>query len=128
MRVSRSPWIVAPTLAIVLAGCGIADLAPLRAGLEEKVESARDSVGDNADRLVRPWFAFVDVRCRADGGLVIIFAEQGFGADGDFAYAMQGGGAVSWGGGIGIADPATDEEIVRFFSEGAEVPCAGVSG
>jgi hypothetical protein len=109
------------------AGCGgQPDLAPIPLGFEDRVESARDSVGDNAEGLVRPWFAFVDARCRADGGVVIIFREQGPFSDGQFAYAMQGGGAVAWGGGIGIDDPATDDEIVRFFAAAPEVGCGAV--
>ena len=109
-----------------LAGCGGGNLAPIPPGLEEEIESARDSVSDNWEGFGRPWFAFAEVRCRADGGLVVIFAEQGFGADGDFAYAMAGGRGVpgAWAGGIGIDDPATDEEILRFFAQAPEVPCA----
>jgi hypothetical protein len=113
-------------VSLATAGCGRGgDLAPVPPGLEAKVESARASVTGNADGIPRPWFAFVAARCRADGGIAIIFAEQGFGADGDFAYAMQGGGAIfdGWGGGIGIDDPAVDEELVRFFDEVPEVPC-----
>jgi ABC-type glycerol-3-phosphate transport system substrate-binding protein len=104
-------------VSLATAGCGRGgDLAPVPPGLEAKVG------------IPRPWFAFVAARCRADGGIAIIFAEQGFGADGDFAYAMQGGGAIfdGWGGGIGIDDPAVDEELVRFFDEVPEVPCPNV--
>ena len=127
MNSRRRPWLLAPAIAIVLAACSGGDLAPVPPGLEDEVESARDSVSDNWEGFGRPWFAFMEVRCRGDGGLVIIFAEQGFGADGDFAYAMAGGGAApgAWGGGIGIEDPATDEEVVRFFTEAPEVPCPG---
>jgi hypothetical protein len=117
---------VVPLLVLALAGCGGGNLAPIPRGLEDRVESARDSVSDNWEGFGRPWFAFVEARCRADGGLVIVFAEQGFGADGAFAYAMAGGGAVpdSWSGGIGIDDPANDDELIHFFAEAAEVPCA----
>ena len=112
---------------LVLAGCGSrgTDVAAIPPGLEAKVESARDSVSDNWDGFGKPWFAFVQVRCRADGGVVIVFAEQGFGADGDFAYALQGGRAIAdgWGGGLDVDDPDQDEEIIRFFDEQAEVIC-----
>lgn len=110
-------------LSLVFGACAGGDLAPIPPGLEDKVASARDSVADNWDGFGRPWFAFVEARCRADRGLVVVFAERGLGADGDFAYAMQGGGAVAWGGGIGIDDPRSDEEVVRFFSEAPEVAC-----
>ena len=128
MTPSRSLLLAAGAVPLfVIAGCvgRGTDVAPVPRGLEAKVASARNSVSDNWEGLGRPWFAFVEARCRADGGLVIIFAEQGFGADGDFAYALQGGGAIAdgWGGGLDVDDPDQDEEIVRFFDEEPEVPC-----
>lgn len=132
MNLRRRTWLLASAISAALAACGGGDLAKIPVGLEDEVESARASVSSNWEGFGRPWFAFAEARCRADGGLVIIFAEQGFGADEDFAYAIAGGGAargpLGWGGGIGIDDPATDAEIVHFFTEAPEVPCAAAPG
>jgi hypothetical protein len=53
------------------------------------------------------------------------FAKEGFPNAGELAVAMRGPGAVPgfWSGGFGIDDPATDPEILHFFSEAREVPC-----
>jgi hypothetical protein len=121
--------VATPLLLGALAiGCGGGGaVAPIPRGLEDAVASARASVEGNWEGFPRPGFAFAGARCRLDGGLVIIFLEQGWGARGRFAYAMAGGGAVPgvWAGGTGIDDLATDEEIISFFTEVPEVPCEG---
>ena len=88
--------------------------------------SARRSLGFQWDATpAAPTFAFVAIRCRADGGLLVLFDQRGFAADG-LAMAMRGpgaGGDDAWAGGFAPVDPATDPEIEHFFGEAPEVAC-----
>ena len=69
-------------------------------------------------------FTFAGLRCRADGGLLVLFHQRGLGRNG-LAVAMQGPGALpeAWAGGFAPVDPATDPEVVHFFSESPEASC-----
>ena len=111
---------------LLLAGCQGGD-APIPVGYETKVEDARTSLEGNWAGLPRPIFAYVRVRCRMDGGLLIVFIERGGRHDGTFSVAMQGPGAVdgsyAWAGGFGIPDVDADPETAFFFSESPEAAC-----
>jgi hypothetical protein len=118
--------------AVVLAACRSAPedaLIPL--GYAGKVDDARSSLQSNWEGLIQPTFAFVEVRCRVDGGMMIVFRQGGPGS-GAFAYAMQGPQAVDgpdgWGGGFGVEDLAADEEIAFFFRESPERSCPPLVG
>jgi len=118
---------VSIALALSLSGCGgsLAGIVPL--GFEERIELARQSLVGNWDNgPIPPTFTFRQLRCRADGGLLVLFQQQGFGDDGT-AFAMQGGGALAnaWAGGFAPIDPVNDREIVAFFREKPEAVCPG---
>ena len=118
---------IAGLLATVLAlgACSAGFVAPIPPAYAERIESARQSLEQHWDGIPRPTFAFVGLRCRADGGLLVIFAQLGGRDDGAFAYAMQGPDSMfdSWGGGFGQRDLEADPEIDHFFSTAPEVAC-----
>ena len=112
--------------AFLAVGCAIAVNRPVPDGYETSVESARSSLIFEWEGAVTPTFAFEAIRCRADGGLVILFDQVGMlGSDG-LAVAMSGrpdAGPGDWAGGFAAVDPEKDAEIAAFFAEDAEVPC-----
>lgn len=112
-------------IVLTLGACSSQFVAPIPPAYAERVESARQSLELHWEGLPRPRFAYVGLRCRADGGLLVIFAQLGSREDGSFAYAMQGPNAMfdSWGGGFGQRDLDDDPEIDHFFSEAPEVAC-----
>lgn len=109
---------------MVLAACVGMTPGSVPAGFADEVDAARRSLEANWDGPPPMTFTFVSVRCRADGGLLVLFQQQGLGREG-LAVAMQGPGALpdAWAGGFAPVDPATDPEIVHFFSEASEVAC-----
>jgi streptogramin lyase len=112
-------------LSVLATSCGGGEpMASIPPGLEPRVESARRSLEGHWEGLLRPSFTFLAARCRADGGVLVLFAQQGIGS-GDLAIAMQGPGwlADAWSGGFGTIDPQTDPDIVAFFAQVREVPC-----
>jgi hypothetical protein len=114
---------------MALAACQGGD-APIPPAYEAKVEEARTSLEENWEGLPRPNFAFVRIRCRMDGGLLVTFVERGGRHDGMFSVAMQGPEAIDgwggWAGGFGIPDVDADGEIRHFFSESPEAACPPV--
>ena len=117
--------VAASLLVAATAACqGAGPTVP--AGFEGDVASARRSLELHWDSTpAAPSFVFEAVRCRADGGLLILFDQRGFAADGQ-AMAMRGpgvGGDDAWAGGFAPVDPATDPEIKHFFSEQPEIAC-----
>jgi hypothetical protein len=107
--------------AALLVGCGGADAA-IPVGYVDKVQSARDSLMSEDDDPTSS-FAFLRVRCRDDGGTLVEFEQSSLFSGSSYAYAMQGPGAISWGGGLRARDLAADPEIEYFFSDAREVPC-----
>lgn len=109
----------------LLLGCAAAvvdgEVAP---GTAEAVELARHALIRNEEGLIRSRFGLRDVRCRADGGLLVVF-EQANLVRRSHAFAMQGPGAdpENWAGGYGVDDVDTDSEVLYFFSESPEVAC-----
>ena len=94
------------------------------------VEGARASLTMHQEGLIPSRFWFRLARCRADGGMVVVFEEVGLGGSEGLAMAMGARGVVprgqpdAWGGGgFGLIDPRTDPEIAHFFAEIPEVPC-----
>jgi hypothetical protein len=96
--------------------------AAIPAGMAE-VESARRSLIQNEETPIRSSFSFRSARCRADGGLLLIFDVRHLYGHG-VALARQGPGAEHWVGGWGVMDLESDPEIIHFFSEQPEVACA----
>jgi hypothetical protein len=114
--------LTALALATLVAGCGPAE-APIPPRFEATVAGARASLADNWDRPEPPSFAFNQIRCRADGGLLVVFDQYQLGNRQGYAIALQGPGASGWGGGYGVADVGSDPEVRGFFSEQPEVSC-----
>lgn len=73
--------------------------------------------------ILRPGLAFLELRCFANGGRVVIFREVGGSNAGQSDWAMQGAGAGtdSWAGGFGAE--SMGEEIAFNFGNVAQVPC-----
>ena len=118
------PLVSALTVALILVACATAPDAEMPADLIDEVESARTSLEQNEDGPIRSSFSFRALRCRADGGLLVVF-EQASILRRSLAYAMHGpdAGADNWAGGFRVDDLETDFEIRHFFSEAPEVPC-----
>lgn len=112
-------------LGVAVAACQGGDRS-IPAGFEADVASARRSLELHWDSTpASPAFVFVAVRCRADGGLLVLFDQRGLTGDG-LAVAMRGpgaGGDWAWAGGFAPVDPATDPEIAGFFGASPEVAC-----
>ena len=109
---------------VLAAACGGTSPSSALTGFEDEVAAARRSLESNWDGPMPASFTYADLRCRADGGLLVLFHQRGVGPDG-LAVAMQGPGALAdaWAGGFAPVDPATDPEIAHFFSEAPEVSC-----
>jgi hypothetical protein len=110
-------------VAMTLAACSGQSVRPIPPAYAEHVESARESLEENWDGLPKPRFEFVAMRCRADGGLVVIFAQLGSRDDGSFASAHRGTDGYGWAGGFGLATPNDNLELDFFFEIAPEVPC-----
>lgn len=126
---SGCAWPARALVTLSLVAAAVAScVAPMRvpARFEADVASARRSLELHWDATpAAPTFSFVAVRFRADGGLLVLFDQRGFAADG-LAVAMRGpgaGGDNAWAGGFAPIDPATDPEIAHFFGEHREVAC-----
>lgn len=126
----RSAQVLVPVaLLLALASTVVAcsGEAPVPEPYRAKVEGARASLELNWDGLPRPVFAFAGIRCRVDGGLLVVFHERGGRHSGASAVAMQGPRAAddawAWAGGYGIRDVSADPEVRFFFSESPEAPC-----
>lgn len=111
-------------LLLLLAACAlpVADAA-IPSGMADEVESARQALRLQEDGP-RSNFGFRALRCRADGGLLVVFERSGV-LGGSLAYAMQGPGAGpdNWAGGLRVHDLEGDPEIRLFFAESPEVAC-----
>ena len=121
-------WVLRVALASTLAAvAACAGDAPIPAAYEAKVEGARASLEQNWDGLPQPIFRFLSIRCRADGGILVVFEERGGRHSGASAVAMQGpraaDGPGSWAGGFGLRDIDADSEIRAFFVESPEAAC-----
>jgi hypothetical protein len=124
-RLARAACVIG--LAVGLVGCTYAPDAGVPPGYEPLVESARASVLDNYEGLVRPHLAVTRVRCFADGGLVILFRQVGGRTPGEPAFAMGGGEQLApdmyaWSGGYG-ATADIEEEIAFNYGNVPEVAC-----
>lgn len=88
--------------------------------------AARLSLEQHFDGPGRPNFSFRSARCRADGGVVLLFEQlRGDGAQG-IAFALSDRPSRdpgAWAGGFAPVDPAFDPEITAFFRDGMEVSC-----
>ena len=118
---------IAVAVALLAASCGGPVDAPVAMPYAPFVESARESLARNQDGIVRSTLAYRSMRCREDGGLLLLFEQfGGFGSQGT-AVAMSGPApkdSGSWSGGFGPVDPATDLEVSAFFEVSPEVDCA----
>jgi hypothetical protein len=111
--------ILACGLTLAIAACLPAADAPVPRGYEDLVNGARTSLRQNQDGLIRPPLAFLELRCFANGGHVVVFQV---GSDpAAIAFALQGPGAPvdGWGGGFG----GMEEEVAFNFAGVAEVDC-----
>lgn len=115
-------------LATQLAGCLPLAEQAIPPGYAGVVDSARGSLGRNWDGGDPPTFAFVGIRCREDGGLLVFFVHQGGRHDGDLAYAdhWPNTGRDNWGGAYEVVDPETDPDLRFFFAKSPEVACPPV--
>jgi hypothetical protein len=116
MTVRPAAWALALAL-LTISGCDTA-VAP---ELAETVRSARTALMDEYEGPIRPALQFREIRCRADGGRLVVFDQ--ISVLSGVAFAMQGTNASGWSGGWSVSDLETDPEIVRFFSESPEAPC-----
>ena len=116
-------------LAAVLLGCAPVIDAQIPPGYQALVESARGNVLGNYEGLFRPGLAMTQIRCFANGGVVVLFRQVGGRTPGEPAFAMQGPGAVAdaWAGGYG-ALAEIDAEIEFNFGHVPEVACPPRAG
>ena len=123
MKRSLRP-VLAVLLAFALATCGRRSDLAIPPAYATHVDFARESLTEEWEGPITPEFSFRELHCRKDGGLLVVFLEDGFGADG-FAFAMQGPKAEpdGWAGGFSVEDPRTDPEVRHFFEASPEVPC-----
>ena len=125
-RVGRQTAVRATLLSILtlLSAVACAADAGIPEGFEATIESARANLLAQDDFPLST-YSFQRLRCRVDGGRLVIFGRGSpWGASG-YGYAMQGPGADpdGWGGGIGVIDIDHDSEIAHFFGESPEAPC-----
>ena len=115
-------------LSLVVAACGLLSAEPGDAAhadyLRPFIESGRNSLRAREDGLPRSTFSFHQARCRADGGLLVIFEQSRLGHR-TFAYVMGGPGKSegSWAGGLQVPRLDGDPEIDHFFSISPEAEC-----
>ena len=114
-------------LTTMLLGCLRPVDAPIPPGYDALVESARFSVLAHYDGLVRPALAVTEIRCFADGGVVILFRQVGGPTPGEPAFAMGGQAPVApepyaWSGGYGSLDEI-EAEIAFNHGDDAVIPC-----
>lgn len=126
--VAPGRWVSRVALSAAIAALvACAGDAPIPDAYSAKVQGARASLEQHWDGLPQPIFRFVAIRCRVDGGILVVFEERGGRHSGASAFAMQGPGAQdgpwAWAGGFGIRDIDADSEIRFFFSESPEAPC-----
>jgi hypothetical protein len=111
-------------LTTMLLGCLRPADAPIPPGYEALVESARFGVLAHYEGLVRPALAVTEIRCFADGGVVILFRQVGGPTPGEPAFAMGGQAPVApepyaWSGGYGRLDEIEAE--IAFNHGGDDV-------
>ena len=114
-----------PVAAMSVAGCGAVTDAPVPASVAPFLESARAELLAQSDDPLDA-FAFRSARCRADGGLVLVFDRLRGGGRVGYGFTMSGAPAAEptgWGGGFGRGELGDDPEVVAFLA-GDEVPCA----
>jgi hypothetical protein len=124
-RVGHLRSAIAAIAILAVVGCGDRQDAAIAPALVPMVDSARNSLASNQDGLDST-FVFRRIRCRDDGGVLLLFDQVGpFGNEGT-AFASSAGpdwGVFTWAGGLAPIDPATDPEIRAFFEGVAEIPC-----
>ena len=112
-------------VATLLAACAPVADAPIPVGYEDVVNGARASVAANFEGIFRPGLAFVELRCLANGGHVVVFREVGGSNDGKLAWGMQGAtampGSRGWSGGFG--EDGMLQEIALNFGGIPRVAC-----
>lgn len=90
------------------------------------VEDARANLRANIGKLaIPPYLRFVEARCRADGGVMLVFEQWAPPyLTVPYAYVLSGRWPVlGWGaGGANQDDLANDPEVAPFFGS-SEVPC-----
>jgi hypothetical protein len=90
------------------------------------VQAGRTSLLEHWDGPLPIDFQFRSMRCREDGGVVVLYDQRGpLGTEG-IAMALSGDPRAepgAWAGGFAPIAPATDPEIRAFFAESPEVPC-----
>lgn len=111
--------------AITAAGCLPAADAPIPAGYDDLVDSARRSLLSNVEGLIRPSLAFTGIRCFANSGLIVVFRQVGGRSPGEPAFAMGGpdsaGNPGGWSGGFG--QEGMEEEIEFNYGDVPEIAC-----
>ena len=109
--------------AIVLPPIVLRD-APAPARIASYVEAGRSDLRGNIDGLP-PHLRFVAARCRADGGVMLVFEQW---APPylvvPYAYVMSGHWPPlqGWSGGANWHDLADDPEVAAFFGS-SEIAC-----
>ena len=111
--------VVVALAATLVSACNAA-VAP---ELSATVQSARTALMDAADEpLFAPGLQFREIRCRADGGKLVVFDRLSL-FSGGVSFAVQPPGVDGWAGGLAGPDVDSDPEVVGFFDESPEVPC-----
>lgn len=90
------------------------------------IDAARLSLEVHFEASDRPTFSFQSARCRADGGVVLLFKQRGRDSADGTAFALSGRPSSdpgAWAGGFAPVDPASDPEIMAFFRDGMEMAC-----
>lgn len=97
--------------------------APAPARIAPYVDAGRDDLRANIDGLP-PHLRFVEARCRADGGVMLIYEQWAPPyLTVPYAYVMSGRWPPQgWAGGANSHDLARDPEVAAFFGS-SEVPC-----
>ena len=83
---------------------------PAPASVADYIDAARLSLEQHFEGSGRPIFSFQSARCRADGGVVLLFEQRGSDGANGTAFALSGrpsGDAGAWAGGFAPVDPAS---------------------
>jgi hypothetical protein len=118
---------VSRLLLVLLAVACTSPAVPVPLPEDDLVRAGRASLLQHWDGPLPIDFHFRSMRCREDGGMVILYDQRGpLGYEG-IAVALSGNPRPEpdvWAGGFAPIAPATDPEIRAFFAESPEVPCA----
>ncbi len=90
------------------------------------VDVGRDNLRGNIDdHALPPHLRFIGARCRADGGVMLVYEQWAPPyLTVPYAFVMSGHWPPQegWSGGVNWHDLADDPEVVAFFGS-SEIPC-----